>query len=586
MVDPPTIPLSSHPSSNEGSYSKTPGWRASLRQVPWMAFIPGLVVLACMAAATSIIFISNNQTVVSWKVGPATLLAILSSVLDHALSTALYTSVAVVWWRSALHGTTLARLHHIWAHGTGSRVIPNIFAGRLANKVFLVYALVGTAKFVNNPLFQRATQITAQNVVTNETMMLDLMQQLPDGWLATIGNGTLDSMIGSRNGLSTYQEWYWNDTMSSHDSPDYYCNGTCKGKVSGAGITYNCSSTTIPLDLTGNGVVIFSINWTMNETAAGEPFLLLKTLHSSAVDDSCIATLIIDTCNISAAIVKYPITVTNTTVALTNTNELESMDVVSTFVSEGDLLTAPEGTGAGPLQGLYNFFGYYMVSNVVEQRETWYEDNVTIYSGGSEIADLFFNSQASSYDNYTMTHCGLKWSSPTQYVLNSLNNFMFRAALRAGNGTNVQSFTVQQTNLALVFRSDHRYLVTALLFIVFALLAVLLLLWGWWDIGRRVSLSPIETARAFQAPMMQDGCEQFAVDGILTDIGNTRVRYDMANGKMVADEELTPFGEEAQVSNEMAISGEVIELCDEPLSREMIGSGDGKESATVWVSSK
>jgi len=67
--------------------------RRKYSSIPWTAVIPGLVVLASMAAATSIIVISNNQTVVSWKVGPATLLALLSSVLNHALSTALYTSV-------------------------------------------------------------------------------------------------------------------------------------------------------------------------------------------------------------------------------------------------------------------------------------------------------------------------------------------------------------------------------------------------------------------------------------------------------------------------------------------------------------
>jgi len=89
--------------------------------------------------------------------------------------------------------------------GLGSSLIPNIFAGIDVNKIALVYAVVSIAKFVNNPLFQRAIQIVAQNIVTNHTMMLDVKQRLPDGWTALLGDDTLNSMIGLPNDLSTYQ---------------------------------------------------------------------------------------------------------------------------------------------------------------------------------------------------------------------------------------------------------------------------------------------------------------------------------------------------------------------------------------------
>ena len=97
---------------------------------------------------------------------------------------------------------------------------------------------------------------------------------------------------------------------------------------------------------------------------------------------------------------------------------------------------------------------------------------------------------------------------------------MFRAALSAGNGTDTETFVVQRISLALIFRSDYRYLVVAVLLIVFALLAVLLLLWGWWELGRRVSLSPIETAKSFRAPMIDERSEEIVADKILDDIGN------------------------------------------------------------------
>src|SRR5205809_3046659 len=183
MVDSIITPPSSD--ATEESRSSTPNRQTNLRQTPWMAIILFFLALACVAASAGIIIISNDQSVALWKVQPTVLLAVLSSVLDHALSAALSISVAITWWRSALRGTTLASLDYIWGHGTGSRFIPNIFAGFDANKVALVYVLVAIAKFVNNPLLQRATQIVAQDIVTNDTIMLDLTQRLPDGWAAT-----------------------------------------------------------------------------------------------------------------------------------------------------------------------------------------------------------------------------------------------------------------------------------------------------------------------------------------------------------------------------------------------------------------
>ena len=570
------------PPSDATQGSRTPNWRTNLRHTPWIAIILVLLVLACMGAATGIIVISNNQTVASWKIQPAVLLAVLSSILDHALSGVLYISVAITWWKSTLRGTSLECLHYIWGYGTGSSLIPNIFAGIDANKVALVYAVVGIAKFVNNPLFQRSTQTVARNVVTNDTMMLDVKQRLPDGWAALIGDGTLESMIGLPNGLSTYQAWYWNDTISTQNTPVYYCNGTCEGKVPGAGITYNCASTTIPLNLTIVDATVFAINFTMSKDSNGDPFLLLTTLYPSAINDACIATLIVDTCNISAAIVEYPITITNTTVTLSNTNGLQSLEAVSTFVDPGDLPTAPDGSGAGPLQGLYNFYGFYLFTNATIGLVS---GNHFIYNGGSETADLFYDAQVTVYDNASSVHCNLQWFSPTEWILNSLNDFMFRSALSSSNSSDVQSFTVQRTNPALVYKSDHRYLVAALVFILVALVAVLFLLWGYWEIGRRVSLSPIETAKAFQARMMH-GVQEVAIDGILKEVGKFSVRYDRGTGEIVRDEDLgaAPAGArvpdeagrgegrlsgdggliQGAVSEEGRVSGD-----DEPLSKEM-----------------
>jgi Protein of unknown function (DUF3176) len=515
------------------SFSKRRAWLPGLRQTLWSALVLVLIVLVCIGASASIIIVSDKQDVASWKVQPTVLLAVLSSVLNLALSAALSISVAITWWRSVFRGTTLAQLHYIWGSGEGRSFIPALIAGFDARKVALAAAIVAMVEFVNNPLLQRATHIRTLDILTDEPMMLDLAQRLPDGWTGIIQNATTMTMIGSRHGLSTVQEWYWNDTITSRNIPGYYCNGTCAGKVRGAGISYSCSSTTETLDLSttkNDGSIVFAINTTMSETSTGLPFLLLTTLHSSAVNDSCIATLSVDTCQIEASIVEYPVTIQDSTVTL-NSYELQDMTVVSTYTSAGDLSTAPMGAGAGPLQGLNDFFGTSLYANISEILNTYL--NRSIYIGPGMIADLFFDPESSSYNNHTFATCGLKWSSPTEYVLDSMHDFMFRAALRVGNGTETQTFTAQRSSPALLFHSDYRYLAAALAVMLFALLAVIFLLWGRWEFERPVNLSPLEIAIAFEAPMMPRACRSSAVKEILEEIGKNRVKYN--NGGIVPD---------------------------------------------------
>jgi len=58
------------------------------------------------------------------------------------------------------------------------------------------------------------------------------------------------------------------------------------------------------------------------------------------------------------------------------------------------------------------------------------------------------------------------------------------------------------------------------------LFAILLLLWGWWELGRPVTLSPLETAKAFAAPILLGAGATKNICGILEKVGDERVVYD------------------------------------------------------------
>lgn len=152
--------------------------------------------------------------------------------------------------------------------------------------------IIAGIKLSTGPLLQRATHQAIQDIVIPDTIQLNISPIIPEGWTGHIINASAGQTTGSHAALATAQVWWRNDTINTLDAPGYYCDGICEGNVPGARVSYNCSSITQPLNLyTGNGSIIFAINTTMSKDSAGGPFLLLTTLSSSAVDDTCTATL-------------------------------------------------------------------------------------------------------------------------------------------------------------------------------------------------------------------------------------------------------------------------------------------------------
>ena len=506
-----------------GSRSKK---QSPLQRIPWLALASLLFVLVCMGASVATIVISDHQTVASWTIQPTVLLAILVALSNAALGIAFSEAVVVTWWTSAANGASLEELHYIWNRGEGLNFFSALATSPTTGIVARTMLALIIIKVATGPLLQRATRQEIKEMVTKDTIKFNVVQQLPPGWTGSVD--TNSSIIGSRDSVRITSAW-WHKTAIS--SPGYYCDGTCKGNVPGAGITYNCSSTTRTRNLLtgyGRAAVLFAVNTTMSQNSTGAPFLLLTTLYSSAIDDNCTATLTVDKCKIEAAIIEYPVTVQNSTVTL-DSDKLNSTRVRSTYTDSGDLPTATPGSPAGVLRGLDHF------SNTFSTR-TWLTGPST-YNGGL-MAKMFIYTDPSSYTNFTYENCALKWSSPTDYVLDSLQDFMFRAALRAAKRTDSQTFSVRHAKRILVFHSVYGYLAAASTITLFGTFFVLIRLQGQRLLGRTVSLSPLETANAFCAPLMERvRYNNITVNGILEGIGQTQVKY--VDGLMVVGDEST-----------------------------------------------
>lgn len=534
MADPYTSARTLLPPPSHGHPPQSNARHKTGRQTPWLAFFCIFILLGSIVVSIAIIASSNNRPVKSWKIQPAVWLSIMSSIFTLTLEALVAMGLAICWWRSVAHGTTLKRLHYISGGSNILNLVPAVIAGADTRKVALTVAVIALSKFASGPLLQRSTHAKISDVETDVAMKMHIAQQLPDGFY-----GSQD--VSNSNGIFLLQSWYFNDTLETLPDSGFSCkgNGTCSVNIPAAGLNYGCDSTTQTLNLLDPqnlDTIVFNISTYMNYDF-GQPMLFLSTMYLSSVDGSCMGTITTDTCNIIPATVEYPISIQNTTISLNYDNLLTNRSVVSNYTSPGDKANLPYDTPSGPLTGLNALMGTYLETTAVLV-------SPRIYDRNNSISDLFFDNFQPELTPYARDNCGLRWDSPTDYIISQIFTFMFLSAFQAGlnesyfSNSDLQNFTAHFSGSELHYHSNFRFLAAAIVVMILGLLGVLILLWGWWELGRPVTLSPLETAKAFGAPILLGAGHEKEVSGILDEVGEERVAHDgdelIWNGTMYA----------------------------------------------------
>jgi hypothetical protein len=351
-------------------------------------------------------------------------------------------------------------------------------------------------------------------------MFLDIPTQIQNGFSGMVQSAAPGQTVINSGFLSAIQDWYVGNTIYTWDDPGYYCNGTCEGYVPSPGITVECFSRSEIVnfqDSNNNGALMFSVNFTRLANASNIPILGMEILFTTTVDSGCNANITIETCNITTAIVKVPVTIQNDTVAI-NWTKPALFD--SPYASPADLPTAADGLPAGPLAGLDWLATYYFASNAtLHNNFSQYQ-----YWPIGTLARQFFDTNLSTYES--LATCTFQWWDPTLYIVQAMTEVLFRAGLTEVLDAGItQTFNATQTTPTLVFHSNYAYLGGAVAIMLLALLAMIFPLWGWWELGREVSLSPIETAKAFGASPLQQASLDMGAEGLIREVGDMRVKY-------------------------------------------------------------
>ena len=158
-----------------------------------------------------------------------------------------------------------------------------------------------------------------------------------------------------------------------------------------------------------------------------------------------------------------------------------------------------------------------------------------------------------------LSHLGsIVVSDPTDEVLNNVNELMFRGGVLAGEwGKNLthmmddglhtnRSFYANQTRTLNVFDSDLRWFAGAATIQIVALMLILPVFWGWWELGLvDLTLSPFHLANLFEAPLLDDVNSAASVREIIRDVGSLHIRLGLIERSRdglscSSDEKVTP----------------------------------------------
>ncbi|KAJ4309962.1 hypothetical protein N0V94_008671, partial [Neodidymelliopsis sp. IMI 364377] len=465
--------LSTPPPEPEDGIDWRPGFR---QQFPWIGMSGLFIMLLATSMGITILCTSHQKRVKDWPftrfpIQPNVLINIANQFQNLGLITFISQGLAIAWWRKAMRGSKLRTLHRNHAYSYSFYSI--VTSGRHFNIVALA-ALMTKFAVIDSTLFQKATKtiVTQQVNYTNASVTAWVETQWPEGSGGVPGEDGEVKMVDTA----------WAGVIAAYNGK--IANGKCS--IRPAVVEYPVT-VMVPSkeELNGKNIVT----------------------HIKFYSD-------------------------NTTHPLSTPIEDPQIDALK-FLSHVDLDERFNETSTiGALTYVLNTL-YSSSANLT------YRDDWDIALRGSQAQSTFFadsDTQSASRCWYAVQRPGL--DDPAIELLRKLNTISFVAALylkgqsataapdRAAAGMANQTVVTAVTGIVEEYTTDFKYVAGALVATLVTILLVLPVYWGFWHLGRKVTLGPLEIANAFNAPVIRPEtvkAQHGDFEQVLQEVGERRV---------------------------------------------------------------
>lgn len=537
------------------------------KRFPLLSFWCLVAVIALCIASVIILVVSDNKDVDSWCTGyikvhhrehkvqmtVSVWISLISFLAGQALAIVFTQGLAVSWWVGAMKGKTLNQLHHDWAAGQSlvtavskPKLISWVCVATVAHAVF---AAMGT-------VLQKASTTTTVPSEYFANMTTTLAGALPAGYsgiIAAAGHDVGGVRILTPHFIEVIQNYTSKAVISIDvDGCPATSNVSCTTILTGVGFQYSCSAGTKTLaqPLTDVDNAAVEPIQTVFETAFNWDYFTPWQIGMSALwkDKTDRAGDVIATrnCKLVPAVVEYPVNISAGVVTLQQARSNVHWTAAPASTQEKRLLvdtvvrTLPRPDLDSEMDEYYQLspgqnstlggVGFAFESLFTSSITTAYD--VTNLFGGDVAVTGSFAVPFAVFHHGTTSDAMVEntYSSPMDQLLANMREIMFRSSVAVvqHNITDLVWKTADSSVEQLPqIQTDHVPRLTAThggtyrmyhtvyqtswvpLAISIALMALIIccilpLFYGYWRLGRQVSLSPLEMAKALHQPANVD----------------------------------------------------------------------------------
>ena len=310
-------------------------------------------------------------------------------------------------------------------------------------------------------------------------------------------------------------------------------NGICTGHLDAAGFAISCENSTEAFNNTENieptgASTGFPTNEVFKTSFAWQKEMPYHLNFSTRVKDTaeCEGVLLVKECSLRLATMRYPIIIDGSRKTISLKPDTSIFD--DKGVAEIDELPI-ESTGLSMLSGIYlTLIGQFASSLSMTNSGT---RGYSLQPSNDALLAQFTDFRAlDQYGGLTSAllgfdGCHLRFNDPFDYVMNKTRELMFRKALADANSTAMQAVTVDVQSSTNVYHTNYAFVAIAVVITLLSILFVATTFYGYWELGREVSMSPLEIAKAFDAPLLAMEDSNNDSKALVKSIGNKAVRY-------------------------------------------------------------